>query len=75
MQPPRVSPVGVVEHPPGYATSARALPRPMRLAAAGILVAFLSVVAVTTAMSGGRYCLTSNAGSPSPLHPSQGTQP
>ena len=71
MQAPRVNPVGVVEIPPGYASSPRPPALRVRLAAAGILLAFVSVIAVTTALSAGRYCLTSSAGGPSPLHSPQ----
>ena len=66
MDAPRVNPVGVVEFPAGYRP--RRLPPGLRLVAAGLLVAFVTVVAVTTGLSAGGYCLTSDTSRPSPLH-------
>ena len=68
MQIPRVDPVGLLEIPSGFA--ARPSPRPLRtrIAAAALVVAFLSVTVVTTALGLGRYCLTTEASRPSPLH-------
>ena len=68
MEPPRVNPVGVVEQPEGYVVGPRALSLRHRVAAGIVLASFLAVVLVTTALSAGRYCLTSEASSPSPLH-------
>ena len=65
---PRVDPVGLVEHPAGFVAAPRPRPLRRRIAAAVVLLAFLSVSVVTTALSAGRYCLTSEATSPSPLH-------
>ena len=50
--------------------ASRAGPRPLRtrIAAAALIVAFLSVTVVTTALSLGGYCLTTEASRPSPLH-------
>lgn len=67
MELPRVDPVGLVEVPEGYTARPRRLPLPLRLVAAGVLLAFGLVGTVTTVVSLGRYCLTSDATSPSPL--------
>jgi len=67
MEIPRVNAVGLLEVPEDYVARPRPLPVVMRLAAASILLAFGLVGTVTTVASLGRYCLTSNATSPSPL--------
>jgi hypothetical protein len=68
MQVPRVDPVGVLEIPSDYLARPRARPLRTRIAAAALVVAFLSVTVVTTALSLGGYCLTTEASRPSPLH-------
>ena len=60
---PRVSPLGILEPGQGEGGSPRIYPRGMRLAALAVLAIFLSVVVVTTALSLGAYCLTTDAGS------------
>jgi len=67
MEAPRVNPVGVVETPNGYSRTPRRLPRPLRIAAAALLLTFAVVVTATTVRSLGRYCLTSQASAASPL--------
>lgn len=62
MKLPRVNPVGVVEHPDGYTPTARVYPRGVRLGAAVVLAAFVTVSLATTVFSLGAYCLTSGTG-------------
>lgn len=59
---PRVSPVGIVEQPPGYRSRVRRYPASIRVAAMLVLGAFLLVAVTTTVVSLGAYCLTSYAG-------------
>jgi len=56
-----VNPVGLTEVPEGYAARPRQYSRRVRTAAAAALVAFALVGTVTTVVSLGAYCLTSDA--------------
>ena len=60
MELPRTSPVGVSEVPASFTMTPREYPTGVRLLAGLILGAFLAVVSVTTAVSLGAYCLTSD---------------
>jgi len=71
LQLPRVNPVGLIESPHSYQASPRRLPFALRLVAAAILIAFTAVGTVTTVVSLGAYCLTSDAGMPNPLQPNR----
>ncbi len=57
-----MNPVGIVEQPPGYASTPRPLRPVQRLAALLVLAAFLGVGVSTTVASLGAWCLTSDAG-------------
>jgi hypothetical protein len=67
MELPRVNPIGIIESPDSYEVLPRKLPIALRLVAAAILIAFTAVGTITTVVSLGAYCLTSHAGTPSPL--------
>ncbi len=60
IRPPRVNPVGVAEIPTGYAQQPRRYPPGIRALAGMLLTSFVAVVLVTTAVSLGAYCLTSD---------------
>jgi len=61
MEPPRVNPVGLLETPPDLASAPRRFSRPLRLLAGLLLVLFLLGTMVTTVVSLGRYCLTTDS--------------
>lgn len=61
-EPPRVSPVGVVERTPGFLESPRVYGCTRRIAAACILALFATVSVGTTVASLASYCITSEAG-------------
>ena len=60
MQIPEINPVGVLTRPEAYAQTPRSYPTLVRIFAAALVAAFLSVVVVTSAVSLGAYCLTSD---------------
>lgn len=60
---PRISPLGVLEPAENDSASPRTYPRSLRIAALVIVGVFLAVIVVTTSLSLGRYCLTTDAGS------------
>lgn len=60
MKLPELDAVGVLHTPEGYTRNAP-VPRRIRLLAALVLVAFVSVMVTTTVVSLGRYCLTTDA--------------
>jgi len=64
---PHVDPVGVTRIPADYVQRPRRFRRGARVAAGAVLAAFVAVGLATTAASLGAWCLTSHAGSPSPL--------
>lgn len=64
-----MNPVGVVEVPEGWVSRPRRVPGPLRAVAGFLLVAFFGVTTVTSAISLGRYCLTSHASDARPLQP------
>ena len=61
MEIPRVSPVGLRETPASFQESPRRYAAAQRLLAGALLAAFLGVVTVTTALSLGAYCLTTDS--------------
>lgn len=61
---PRVSPIGIFEPGENTSASARSYPRSLRLAALVVVGVFVAVVVVSTSLSLGAYCLTTDAGSP-----------
>ena len=63
---PRVNPVGVLETPTGYVASPRRHGPAVRGLAFALVLAFTTVVAVTTAATLGRWCLTSEASAAAP---------
>ena len=64
---PRVSPVGVLEPGDNDLASPRVYPPALRVVALVVLGLFFAVVVVSTSLSLGSYCLTTDAGSASPL--------
>ncbi len=66
---PRVSPLGILEPGDNDAVSPRVYPKLLRVVALVVLGIFLAVVVVTTSLSLGAYCLTTDAGS---LRPAPG---
>lgn len=63
---PRVSPIGILEPGDNDAASPRVYPKALRILALVLLGIFLAVVVVTTSLSLGSYCLTTDAGSTRP---------
>lgn len=59
---PRINPVGIVEHPEGYAATPRRYPLWLRGLVFVLLLVFGGVTVVTTVVSLGTYCLTTNGG-------------
>ena len=64
---PRANPVGITVIPDGFVQRPRAYGSAVRVAAALVLGAFLTVVVVTTSASLGAYCLTSDGANVSDL--------
>lgn len=61
MEPPRVNPIGLLETPADFARTPRRFPALLRLLASLLLVLFLLGTMVTTVVSLGRYCLTTDS--------------
>jgi len=61
MEPPRINPVGILEISPDFASSPRRYSRRLRLLAGLLLALFFTATVVTTVISLGRYCLTTDA--------------
>ena len=61
MESPRVNPIGLVETPPGFPAAPRRFSGRLRLLAALLLALFFLGTVVTTVVSLGRYCLTTDA--------------
>ena len=61
MEPPRVNPVGILETEPDFVSSPRRYPLRLRLLTGLILALFLGLAVVTTVVSFGGYCLTTDA--------------
>ena len=60
MELPHTNPVGIAVTPEAFSEKPRRYSSTVRLAAGLLLGAFLAVVSVTTALSLGAYCLTSD---------------
>jgi hypothetical protein len=58
---PRVNAIGLLENPPEFTASPRRFSRPLRLLAGLVLALFLPGTVVTSVISLGRYCLTTDA--------------
>jgi len=61
MEPPRVNPIGILETREDYVSSPRRFSRPLRLLAGLLLALFFGATVVTTVVSLGQYCLTTDA--------------
>lgn len=59
---PRVSPLGILEPAENGSASPRIYPRSLRIAALVVMGVFLAVVVVSTSLTLGAYCLTTDAG-------------
>ena len=66
---PTVDPIGIVRYPKGYAAAPRRYSAGLRGLASLLLIVFAVVVTVTTGVSLGRYCLTSDGGDTAALAP------
>jgi hypothetical protein len=61
VEPPRVNPIGLLETPSDLASTPRRFPRRLRLLAGLLLALFFLGTVVTTVISFGRYCSTTDA--------------
>ena len=68
MEPPRVNPIGLLESPTDYTASPRRFSRPLRLLAGALLAIFVVATVVSSVVSLGRYCLTTDAADARMLH-------
>jgi hypothetical protein len=69
MEPPRVNPIGLLETPPDFPSSPRRFSRRLRLLAGLLLALFFLGTVVTTVVSLGKYCLTTDAADTRALRP------
>lgn len=67
MELPRVNPIGLTEIPPDFQARRRRYSRIARVVATAVLAVFILVVIVTTVVSLGAYCLTSDGSNVSGL--------
>ncbi len=67
MEIPRINPVGLTEIPPGFQARRRRYSLAARVVATALLAVFMLVVTVTTVVSLGSYCLTSDGANTSGL--------
>jgi len=67
MELPRVNPVGLMEVPPGFQARRRRYSLMARVVATAVLALFALVATVTTVVSLGSYCLTSDGSNASGL--------
>jgi hypothetical protein len=65
---PRVNAIGLLESPPEFTTSPRRFSRPWRLLVGLVLALFLLGTVVTSVISLGRYCLTTDSTDTRALH-------
>lgn len=72
---PRVSPLGILEPGDNDAASPRVYPKTVRILSLLVLGIFLTVVVVTTSLSLGTYCLTTDAGSRFAVTSKKGPRP
>jgi hypothetical protein len=68
MEPPRVNPIGLLETPSDLASAPRSFSRRLRLLAGLLLALFFLGTVVTTVISLGRYCSTTDATDTRALH-------
>jgi hypothetical protein len=61
MEPPRVNPIGLLETPSDLVSTPRRFSRRLRLLAGLLLALFFLGTVVTTVISFGRYCSTTDA--------------
>lgn len=66
---PQVDPIGIVRYPGDYSAPPRTYPPWLRVMAAMLLVIFATVVVVSTGISIGTYCLTSDGADFTALRP------
>ena len=69
MEAPHSDPVGVPVRPPHFAQTPRTYRWPARVAASVMLSILLAVASITTALSLGAYCLTSDGANTRALLP------
>ena len=67
MELPRVNPIGLTEIPPGFQARRRRYSLTARMVATAVIIVFTLVVTVTTVVSLGSYCLTSDGSNTSGL--------
>jgi len=67
MELPRVNPIGLIEIPPGFQGRRRRYSLIARVVATVVVAVFALVVTVTTVVSLGSYCLTSDGSNTSGL--------
>ena len=67
MELPRVNPIGLTEIPPDFQARRRRYSLTARVVATAVLAVFVLVVTVTTVVSLGSYCLTSDGSNVSGL--------
>jgi hypothetical protein len=67
MELPRLNPIGLTEIPPGLQARRRRYSRTARVVATAMVAVFALVVTVTTVVSLGAYCLTSDGSNTSGL--------
>ena len=68
MQPPRVNPIGLFETPPDFSSTPRRFSPRLRLLAGLLLALFFLGTVVTSVISLGRYCLTTDSTDTRVLH-------
>jgi hypothetical protein len=68
MEPPRVNPIGLLETPSDLVSTPRQFSRRLRLLAGLLLALFFLGTVVTTVISFGRYCSTTDATDTRALH-------
>lgn len=61
MEPPRVNPIGILETAPEFTAVPRRYSGRLRLLAVLLLALFFAATVVTTVISLGQYCLTTDA--------------
>jgi len=69
MELPHANPVGIAVTPEGFSQRPRRYGSALRIAAGLLIGAFLAVVCVTTAVSLGEYCLTTDTENTAGLPP------
>jgi hypothetical protein len=74
VEPPRINPIGILETSPDMVSSPRRFSPRLRLLAGLLLALFFLGTVVTTVVSFGRYCLTTDAADTRSLHP-EGRRP